>query len=162
MQRQSEPLLPRVTSRADYVPLREDITMTWLPAMRAICQRHDLPAAPLVRLGGGTNVVFAIGQELIIKLFPPYWKREVQADRSVAAHIYGKLPVTTPQIYAHGELEGWPYIVMSRLKGTYLIDICDTLEYENQRALAIDLGKLLAELHSLSIADFSGLEMDWP
>ena len=162
MQRQSEPLLPRVTSRADYVPLREDITMTWLPAMRAICQRHDLPAAPLVRLGGGTNVVFAIGQELIIKLFPPYWKREVRADRSVAAHIYGKLPVTTPQIYAHGELEGWPYIVMSRLKGTYLIHIWDTLEYENQRALVIDLGKLLASLHSLSIADFSGLELDWP
>ena len=159
--KQVEPLLPRIASRADYVSLQPDIA-TWLPAMRAICHRHNLPTAPLVRQGGGTNVVFALGEDSIIKLFPPYWKREAQADRSVATYIYGKLPVTTPQIYAYGELEGWPYIVMSRLKGTYLMDIWDSLDYENQRDLIISLGKLLASLHALPIAGFSGLELDWP
>lgn len=158
--KQSEPLLPKVTSRADYVPLQPDIT-TWLPAMHAICQIHNLPIMPLVRQGGGTNIVFALGEDSIIKLFPPYWKREARADRSVATYIYGKLPVTTPHIYAHGELEGWPYIVMSRLKGTYLMDIWDSMDYSNQHAIVISLGKLLASLHALPIAGFSGLEMDW-
>ena len=73
---QSEPLLPKVVERRDYVSPQQE-TALWLPAMRVICQRHNLSVDTLLRLGDGTNVVFA-GEDCIIKLFPPYWQREVQ------------------------------------------------------------------------------------
>ena len=90
----SEPLLPTVAERRDYVS-RQQETALWLPALRVICQRHNLSVDTLLRLGDGTNVVFAV-EDYIIKLFPPYWQREVQADRSVAEFVYSKLGIDTP------------------------------------------------------------------
>jgi hygromycin-B 7''-O-kinase len=156
----SEPLLPKVAERRDYVSLQQETTL-WLPAMRVICQRHNLSIDGLLRLGDGTNVVFAAGVEDIIKLFPPYWQREVQADRSVAEFVYSKLGITTPKIRGHGELEGWPYLVMSRLQGSYLSDVWDTMDYQNRLDIVIELGELLARLHTLPIAGFNGFENDW-
>jgi hygromycin-B 7''-O-kinase len=158
---QSEPLLPKVAVRQDYVSLQQE-TELWLPAMRVICQRHNLPTDTLVRLGDGTNVVFTAREVNIIKLYPPYWQREVQADRTVAEYVYGKLGITTPEIRGHGELEGWPYLVMSRLKGIYLSDVWDTMEYQNQLDIVMELGELLARLHALPIDGFTGFEDDWP
>ncbi len=157
---QPEPFLPTVVEHQDYVSLQQE-TALWLPAMRVICQRHNLFIDTLLRLGDGTNVVFTAGEDYIIKLFPPYWKREVQADRSVAEFVYGKLCITTPEIRGYGELEGWPYLVMRRLKGTYLSDVWDTMEYLNQLEIVIELGELLARLHALPIAKFTGFENDW-
>lgn len=157
---QSEPLLPKVVERRDYVSLQTE-TALWLPAMRVICQRHNLSIDMLLRLGDGTNVVFAAGKDHIIKLFPPYWRREVRADRSVAEFVYGKLGIATPEIRGYGELEGWPYLVMSRLQGTYLSDVWETMEYRNQLDIVTELGELLARLHALSIAEFQGFENDW-
>ncbi len=157
----SEPLLPTVAERRDYVS-RQQETALWLPAMRAICQRHNLPVDTLLRLGDGTNVVFAAGEDYIIKLFPPYWQREVQADRSVAEFVYSKLGINTPEIRVHGELEGWPYLVMSRLQGIYLSDVWDTMEDQNRLDIVTELGELLARLHALPLAEFRGFENDWP
>jgi hygromycin-B 7''-O-kinase len=158
---QFEPLLPRVAERRDYVSLQQE-TALWLPVMRLICQRHNLSADTLVRLGDGTNVVFTAGEDHVIKLYPPYWQRLMQADRRVAEFVYGKLGVATPEIQGYGELEDWPYLVMSRLKGTYLSDVWDTMEYQNQLAIVIELGELLARLHDLPIDGFIGFENDWP
>lgn len=157
---QSDHLLPLVTNRADYLSFQQDVA-TWLPAIEAICRSHNLPGERAVRLGDGTNVVFAVGEEFIIKLYPPYWQREFRADRAAAAFIKDKLPIATPSIYAHGELEGWPYIVMSRLRGTYLANVWQTMEDENRQSIAVSLGKTLSSQHALPLDKLSGLERDW-
>lgn len=158
---QADRLLPIVTRREDYLSFRRDVAI-WLPAVNAICQKHDLPVGQSVRLGDGTNVIFAVGDEYIIKLYPPYWQREFQADHTVAEFVYDKLPIATPFIYTYGELEGWPYMVMSRLRGTYLANIWQTMEQENQRGIVAKLGRVLASLHALPLDDFTSLERDWP
>lgn len=157
---QPDRLLPIVTRRDDYIPFQRDIA-TWLPAVRAISYKHKLPVGQAVRLGNGTNIIFAVSDEYIIKLYPPYWQREFRADHTVAEFIYDKLPIATPFIYAYDELEGWPYMVMSRLRGTYLTDIWQTMERENQRSIIVNLARVLAGLHALPLNGFTGLEHDW-
>ncbi|MFL5662614.1 MAG: hypothetical protein ACJ8BW_14880 [Ktedonobacteraceae bacterium] len=70
-----EPLLPPTITPADYDILRTKADI-WLQVMRAICQQHGLPTENLVQFGNGTDpedgscVVFATGEQHIIKLFP--------------------------------------------------------------------------------------------
>ena len=140
----SEPLLPPVSNLTDYILLFARGSV-WVQAMQVICQRHGLPTGRLVRFGDGTDpadgsgVVFAVGDDLVIKLFPPFRKNLFDADLTVAEHVFGKLRVTTPEIYTHGMLDGWPYIVMSRVPGMYLSSIWDTLDDESQLRIVIEL-----------------------
>ncbi|GAC1350879.1 MAG: aminoglycoside 3'-phosphotransferase/choline kinase family protein [Ktedonobacteraceae bacterium] len=163
----AEPLLPPVTKRADYESMRINADM-WPRAMQVICQRHGLSSDRLVRFGDGTdpadgtNVVFAAGEQHIIKLFPPYWRRLFEADLTVSGHVYGKLSITTPEIYAHGILDGWPYLVMSRVPGVYLSEVWDTLEQENQLRIVTELGEVVAHLHALPTKNLPLLEANWP
>jgi len=105
-----EPLLPKVSNRSDYEPYQPD-TNRWFQAMGVICQRHGLPTDKLTRFGDGTdaafgtNIVFAVGTDLVIKLYPPYYARLFDADRAVADYLYSKLNITTPEIVAHGTFE---------------------------------------------------------
>src|SRR5439155_8531521 len=114
---------------------------------------HGLPLEGLVRFGDGTNpafgitIVFAVGERYVIKLYPPFGRRLFEVERTVAEHVYGKLTITTPEMYAHGTLEGWPYLVMSRLQGAYLSDIWDTLAQTNQRHIVTELAEIVAQLH---------------
>ena len=152
--------MPAVASSADYVPIRSD-DACWLPALRSICRRHGLTDGDLVRCGGGTNVVFAAGRDQIIKLYPPYWTQEFAADRAVAERVYGRLGVATPEVRAHGELEGWPYLVMSRLAGTPLHEVWEGLEAASRLALVGDLGELLARMHALPAQGLDALTARW-
>jgi len=156
-----QPLLPTLGDRAHYEAMQPD-AHAWRPAMQAICLRHALAADGLVRLSEGTNVVFATGAQLIIKLYPPYGRRLFIADRLVAEHVYGKLGIATPAIVAYGELEGWPYLVMERLTGRYLNEIWDEIAADNQTAIAAELGALTARLHVLPTHGLDGLDADWP
>ncbi len=100
---QPEPLLPPTADFTDYVSLRVNASI-WPMAMQTICHRHGLPTDRLVRFGDGTDsadgssIVFAAGDHLVIKLFPPYQSSLCKADLTVAEHVYGKLSVTTPKI----------------------------------------------------------------
>jgi hygromycin-B 7''-O-kinase len=158
---QPRPLLPILPDRAAYESLQPDVQI-WLPAMQIICQRHGLPAGALARLSEGTNVIFAAGTQHIIKLYPPHWRRLCAVERLVAGHLHGKLSVTTPEIVAAGELEGWPYLVMQRLAGHSLAEVWDHLPLANQQQLVIDLGSLVAQLHALPTHGLDALEGDWP
>jgi hygromycin-B 7''-O-kinase len=158
---QREPLLPLVTSKSDYEAIRPDANL-WLLVMQVICRRHGLPTEKLVQFGDGMNIVFAVDEHHVIKLYPPYWRRLFEADLSVAEHVSGKLSIMTPEICSYGALDGWPYLVMSRLQGTSLAALWDTLGETEQLRLAAELAEVLAQLHALPTHDLPLLEADWP
>jgi hygromycin-B 7''-O-kinase len=158
---QPRPLLPILPDRAAYESIQTDV-QTWLPAMRVICQRHGVPFGALARLSEGTNIIFAAGTQHIIKLYPPHWRRLCAVERLVAEHLHAKLSVTTPEIVAANELEGWPYLVMQRLAGRYLAEVWNHLPLATQQRLATDLGALLAQLHALPTHGLDALDADWP
>ena len=163
----SAPLLPPTLTRADYQKLKTSANL-WLQAMQIICQRHALPAEKLVRFGDGTDpadgseIIFAVGTDYVIKLFPPYHQRLFEAEISVARHVFGNLSIATPQVYADGTFDGWPYLVISRLQGVYLAEVWHTLEHANQLSLVSELAQVLAHLHSLPAHHLSLLYANWP
>lgn len=95
----------------------------------------------------------------MIKLTLPVCAYQIEAEVGCLTAIEGKLSVATPRLRAHGELAGWPYVVMERLPGIALADIWPQLEPAHRYRLAQDLGRLCRELHSLPPQGFPG---EWP
>ena len=108
--------LPIIIDHEEFYATRSDEAL-YLPAIQEICRRHDLSTDNLSKYPGGGMIVFAIGQGHVIKLYAPFWPHHYKVE--IASHkcIYDKLGVDTPQVIATGQLEGWPYLVMSQLKG---------------------------------------------
>ncbi len=158
--------LPASITHAEYTKLKTQ-TDVWSKVMQTICQLHGLFGEQLVRFGDGTDaaygtcIAFAVGSHTVIKLFPPFHRHLFEAEYSVAVHVFGKLNIATPEIYAHGAFDGWPYLIMSRLQGTYLSDIWDRLEHSDQLRLVLELATALTQLHALPTNNISHLDSNW-
>jgi len=161
-----DPLLPPMITRTGYDALRTRSDV-WFQVMHIICQRHGLACEELRRFGDGTDpadgscIAFAAGKNQVIKLFPPYQRRLYDAEHVVAEHVFGRLSIATPEIFAHGTIDEWPYLVMSRLQGTYLSDIWDGLDHVEQVHLVTELAEVLAQLHALPTYNLPCLDVNW-
>src|SRR5436190_23457539 len=108
-----------VSTSAAYHAVAHD-TALWLPAVQVVAERHRL-TGELRRPDNGSNVVFHVGEACVVNLFAPIFAGEHRTERALLAHVAGRLPVATPEILADGELEGWPYLVLSRIAGAPLV-----------------------------------------
>jgi hypothetical protein len=62
--------LPAVSNAADYhLHFGDDV---WLQAAAAICARHSLPHTSIRRSPQGENIIFFVGETLVIKIFAPF------------------------------------------------------------------------------------------
>jgi hygromycin-B 7''-O-kinase len=127
-----------------------------------VAARHGVPAEPLVRQRLGTNVVFAAGAAHVLKLFPPLWPGECAIERAALAHVAGRLSVATPEVVAEGELEGWPYLVLTRVPGVALADVWEGLGAAARERVARRAGELVAEHHALPLPAPGVPAPDWP
>lgn len=144
-------LLPAVRSRAEYLGmLRND--EVWRPALRVIAERCGLASAAFRRPTAGSHVVDLADAE-VVKLYAPFWPNDFVAERRMLEHVADRLPIATPKIIAEGELEGWPYLVMTRLEGRPLDELWHTLPVADQRRLLARIGELAAALHALPLVD---------
>ncbi len=112
-------LLPAIGSRDELAAALRDAGR-WLPAVRAICARHHVPADGLEPLDGGSNLVAAAGNDRVVKLYSPRWPQWFESERAVLSLAHGQLGIATPEIVAEGELEDWRYLVLTRLRGVEL------------------------------------------
>lgn len=122
----------------------------WHPALRVISQRHQLALDALQRSAEGTHLVY-LGDGVVLKLYAPPWPKDFTAERRMLEHVDGRLPIATPRIVAEGELEGWPYLVMTRLEGRLLEQLWPTLDITERRRLLAQIGELAAALHELPL-----------
>lgn len=132
--------------------------------MREICARHHLPASELTPAASGTNVVFTTADH-VLKLYPPMWNDAAVGELTIVGHLAGQLPLETPALVAAGSFDAWRYLVVTRLAGTSLSEIWDTLEGSARCALAAQLGETMRELHALPIGtlgDVPVLRDRWP
>lgn len=133
----------------------------WLPALEQIRQCHHLPEGEWARFALGRNLVFGCG-EVVVKLSQPDWAYEIPREVDALNFIYGRLPVTTPELLASGELEGWGYLVQRRLPGEMMRSRWAALAPSNQLALASQQGEIMAALHALPIHQApTSLVFDW-
>ena len=140
------PFLPPAADAEAYRPLRNaDI---YRPALAEIARRHRLAGEPR-RYPGGSLPVFALGEEHVIKLFPPPFRKNRDNERDALAFLAGRLAVSTPALRAADDLDGWPYLVMSQLAGQRMDEVWPSLGRAGHLRLAGQVGAMLGELHSL-------------
>ena len=157
-------LLPSVDDRADFAALRADAP-TWLPAIEALRQRHDLDEdfAPSAT---GSVVVF-LSPSWCIKLHPPLpndlesCRLEVAVLRHLASAAEGRLPIPTPTVIASGAIEGWEYFVSTRLPGVAIDDVWSEVSGVERIELAGQLGAGIRAMHELALGPLAEFAHPW-
>lgn len=144
-----------------YKSLNEDSSY-WSSKMKGIIKKENLPEGCLARFSYGSNIVYSYNSELVIKLYPSYFKNQFDREVEVLKNIESYITIVeTPRILSIGSYEGWNYLVMNELKGTLLIDLWDNLTMEEKKEFSIDLGKVMREFHSIPSDIFDRIDVDW-
>ena len=139
-------MLPPVPDVATWRKLRRDVA-TQRPAFDAIAARHGLAASELSFLDKGTHFVWATRRD-VIKLFVPLWIQDASLERTLLEMVAGTT-LPAPQLEAQGELDGWPYVVMSRVPGEHIGVAWRALDDGGRSRLAAHLGEAMAAVASL-------------
>ncbi|MEU4116354.1 aminoglycoside phosphotransferase family protein [Kitasatospora sp. NPDC028055] len=120
------------------------------PGAEALCARLGVGGQALERFAEGSVPVYAVGSEHVLKLFPAPSARDALAEERVLAFLAGRLPVPTPALRAAGEyVNGWRYVLMSRLHGEGLAPAWPRVPQPERERIARDCGEALAALHAL-------------
>jgi len=150
-------MLPVDLSREAYRELRRDPSR-WRDAVVAVAARHGLVAgAP--RPLGGSNLVAAVDGDRVVKLFPPFLRYQWAAERLALGAVRIALP--TPALLHEGELDGWTYLVMTRLDGESLQDVWPRAPHAQRSDLLAQIGAVIADVHRLDPGPIAGLGPAW-
>ncbi|MEU3729556.1 aminoglycoside 3'-phosphotransferase/choline kinase family protein [Streptomyces sp. NPDC033538] len=145
-------MLPIVETDEEWDAIVPDETVM-RPGAEDLCARLGLAGAPLTRFPDGSQPVYAVGEEHVLKLFPKAAAQDGVAEGRVLSHIDGRLPVPTPRVRDFGPYEnGWQYVLMSRLRGENLARTWGSVARADRERLVTDVGEALAVLHSLDSA----------
>ncbi|MFB9388972.1 phosphotransferase family protein [Streptomyces coeruleoprunus] len=126
------------------------------PGAEDLCRRLGLGGAPLVRFTEGSQPVYAVGDELVLKLFPGAAARDGVAEGRVLSYVQGRLPVATPRVREFGPYEnGWQYVLMSRLPGQNLARSWRRVPRADRERIVTEVGEALGVLHSLDTGPVS-------
>jgi hypothetical protein len=145
-------MLPRTLPLDAYRSFRRDLEAQ-RPAIQAIAARHGLPAGELAPFDRGTMIVWGTARS-VIKLFVPTWPADAHVEMGMLERMVGT-GLSVPQLEARGEVDGWPYVVMSRLPGRRLSEEWPALDAAARERVAHDIGEGMARLAALPV---TGLE----
>lgn len=154
-------LLPDINTEEDYRAIYRDVN-AWLPAMRAICQRHGLDETQLEFAPPGTHVVFKVKPELYIKLFAPPWRGDFIPERLVLRKLSEQPHLPVPRIVVEGNFEDWPYIIVTAVEGIPLYKVWQTIPMSDKQRIAAQCGEFMSILHSIQTEGLEAIAIDWP
>lgn len=147
-------------SRDDYRALRADrelATEVALVAARAL----GLDATPVRVADDGSNLVAFVGDDLVLKLFPPFLRAQFESERVALRRVDGLLSLATPSIVRDGELEGWPFLVMTRVTGVPLGWVWNDVDEARRVALLEEIGGAIAEVQRVPPGPLATFEPRW-
>ncbi|WOH51325.1 phosphotransferase [Bradyrhizobium sp. sBnM-33] len=152
--------LPAFTDYESFRAWRTDPAQ-WLPIARDIARGHGLACAAPHIFSTGTNLVVALDEKLILKIFPPFLRAQFVSERGALAQLHGRLRVAIPEIVVEGERDGWPYLVITRLSGVLGADAWPSLpETDKERVLA-EIGETIAEVQRVPVGPLASVEPGW-
>lgn len=150
------PFFPEAATEAQFEALTDEQLR---PGVTALLTELGLTGQQVERFEDGSLPVYAVGDELVLKLFPPVHLGELDTEAGVLRPLHGLLPIPTPHLDRTGEVDGWGYVLMSRLVGESLSSVWPRLTGEDKNALAQRLGEALAALHRTPAPDLG--PADW-
>jgi hygromycin-B 7''-O-kinase len=151
--------LPIIVDAANYESHFND--GLWQQVAAAICARHNLTYESLRRSQQGENIIFFVDEQFVIKIFAPF-RDSYLREKAALELVNGKLGINTPAILATGELEGWSYLIMTKLAGRPAGDVWAEIELHERIEIVSGLGSALRGLHDLAPPlSPSALNRDW-
>ena len=132
----------------------------WRPVIESLAAEHG--GGTVTQMPDSTAMVALLGADRVLKLYPPFLRDHCDFERAALTHFAGRLGLPTPNLLGHGEREGWPYLLISRLPGVPLIQVWPGLA-ESQCLQALHaIGHLAAQAHALPVAPLAALAPAWP
>jgi hygromycin-B 7''-O-kinase len=141
---------PPAATAAQFAAVRWDEARL-RPSVLALCGHLGLRWAEITRFGTGSFPVYSVGDELVLKLYPPTHRMRATVEEAVLRAVAGRLPVPTPGVEQAGTVDGWSYVLMTRLHGEPLTDIWSRTDERDRDRLATQIGTALAALHEFSL-----------
>jgi hygromycin-B 7''-O-kinase len=152
--------LPHAVDEAGYDALCAD-DAALAPGVAALLAGHGLAGESVQRFDSGSLPVYAVGDAHVLKLFPPDEQTHADIEAGVLAAVQGRLPIPTPRLVAAERHDGWPYVLMSRLRGERLVDAWPHLSEAERDRAADTLGQAVAALHAIDTVPLADLRPAW-
>jgi hygromycin-B 7''-O-kinase len=134
----------------------------WLPAALDIARGHGLPHADPHPFRNGTNLVVALDEKLILKIFPPLLRAQYVSERISLSQLGGRVKIAVPAIVAQGERDRWPYLVMTRLPGVLGSEVWAGLPEQDKERVLGQIGETIAEVQRVPLGELASIEPRWP
>ena len=152
--------LPAVQDIAAFQAWRAD-TSQCLAAALDIARNHGLPHADPHLFSTGTNLVVALDDGLILKLFPPLLRSQFVSERLSLSLLRGRLSVPIPEIVLEGERDQWPYLVITRLSGILGTQAWPALPEDQKERVLFQIGETIAEVQRVPVGELCRIEPRW-
>ncbi|GJJ01768.1 phosphotransferase [Duganella rhizosphaerae] len=135
---------------------------SWQPVLDHLRREFGLEDGRWQKIPQGSNALFGLGDDVIVKLVPPNWRRQGDKEILVAPLLEGKLSLQTPRLIGSGEIDDWVFVISTRLDGVVLADVWPTLAIEQKHAIMLQTGQVLRELRGVTFGDDIAIKVDWP
>jgi hygromycin-B 7''-O-kinase len=147
----------------DYEPFRawRADPAQWLPIAHDIARSHRLACTAPHVFSTGTNLVLAIDEKLILKIFPPFLRGQFESERSTLALLRGQLRLPIPETVVEGERDGWPYLVITRLSGVLGADAWPSLPEQDKERVLAEIGETIAQVQRVPVGPLARIEPGW-
>jgi hygromycin-B 7''-O-kinase len=133
----------------------------WLSAALDIARSEGLPHADPKPFLTGTNLVLALDDRLVLKIFPPMLRAQFVSERASLSQLRGRLSIAVPEIVRQGERDQWPYLVITRLHDVLGAQAWPGLpEHQKERVLC-QIGETIAEVQRAPLDELSAIEPRW-
>ena len=133
----------------------------WLPVALDIAHSHDLKTAAPHVFTTGTNLVIGLGDELILKIFPPIYRAQFVSERASLTQLRGRLSIPIPDMLFEGERDGWPYLIITRLQGIVGSEVWPDLPENQKERVLVQVGATIAEVQRAPLGALSNIEPGW-
>ncbi|WP_035638431.1 aminoglycoside 3'-phosphotransferase/choline kinase family protein [Bradyrhizobium sp. ORS 375] len=154
-------VLPDVADAVALRRLRADAA-GWLPTAHDIVRSRGYGVARLTPFAAGTNLVAALGDGAILKIFPPFLRAQFLSERATLGVVFRRLPdVATPELLHEGERDGWFYLIMTRLDGVPASDIWPRLAEPEKQHLLRQVGRVIADVQRVPPGELLMLGPSW-
>ncbi|PIT06473.1 phosphotransferase [Bradyrhizobium nitroreducens] len=152
--------LPHATDAESFRAFRSDPAQ-WLPIALDIARSHGLDVSAPHVFANGTNLVVGLGENLILKIFPPLLRAQFVSERGSLTQLKGRLHLPIPEIVAEGTRDGWPYLVITRLTGTLGSEVWPQLPEDQKERLLRQIGETIASVQRAPLGLLAAIEPRW-
>ena len=152
--------LPAFIDYESFHPFRADPAQ-WLPIAHDIARSHGLACTAPHVFATGTNLVLALDEKLILKIFPPFLRGQFVSERSTLAQLHGKLRIAIPEIIVEDERDEWPYLVITRLSGVLGADAWPALPERTKEYVLAEIGETIAQVQRVPAGPLARIEPGW-